>query len=58
MKNTIFTGAGVAIITPMLEDGTLIFRLKTAQMPLSFAAQPVSPPRWMTRNIGSVSDLQ
>lgn len=21
MKNTIFTGAGVAIITPMLEDG-------------------------------------
>ncbi len=25
MKNTIFTGAGVAIITPMLEDGTVDF---------------------------------
>lgn len=23
MKNTIFTGAGVAIITPMLEDGSV-----------------------------------
>lgn len=25
MKNTIFTGAGVAIVTPMLEDGTVDF---------------------------------
>ena len=25
MKNTIFTGAGVAIITPMLQDGSVDF---------------------------------
>ena len=25
MKNTIFTGAGVAIVTPMLADGTVDF---------------------------------
>ena len=28
MKNTIFTGAGVAIITPMLEDGSSILQLR------------------------------
>ena len=50
MKNTIFTGAGVAIITPMLPDGSIdyaglgknMIKLKMEQMPLSSAEQPVN----------------
>ena len=67
MKNTIFTGAGVAIITPMLEDGSvdyaglaknIDFQIETIQMPLSSVVQPVNPLRWTIRSIGNASVLQ
>ena len=32
MKNPVFTGAGVAIITPMYEDGSINFDYKFACM--------------------------
>ena len=51
MKNPVFTGAGVAIITPMYEDGSINFdelgriiedQIAAAQMPSSSAAPPAS----------------
>ena len=51
MKNPVFTGAGVAIITPMYEDGSINFdelgriiriRSRTIPMPSSSAAPPAS----------------
>ena len=51
MKNPVFTGAGVAIITPMYEDGSInfdelgrIIEDKIARMPSSSAAPPASAP--------------
>jgi len=54
MKNPVFTGAGVAIITPMYEDGSINFDelgriiedqiAPAAQMPSSSAAPPASAP--------------
>ena len=49
MKKPVFTGAGVAIITPMYEDGSInfdelgrIIRSRTIPMPSSSAAPPAS----------------
>ena len=51
MKKTVFTGAGVAIVTPMFPDGsidyvglgeTLNIRLQTVLTQLSFVAQQVN----------------
>ena len=48
MKNPVFTGAGVAIITPMYEDGSVNFdelgRIIEDPMPSSSAEPPVSAP--------------
>ena len=53
MKNPVFTGAGVAIITPMYEDGSINFdelgriiedQTPAARMPSSSAAPPASAP--------------
>jgi len=54
MKKPVFTGAGVAIITPMYEDGSINFdelgrissrtRSPAARMPSSSAAPPASAP--------------
>ena len=53
MKNPVFTGAGVAIITPMYEDGSINFdelgRIVEDQIardtePSSSAAPPASAP--------------
>ena len=54
MKNPVFTGAGVAIITPMNTDGSVNYdelgriiddQIAHSRMPLSSAAQRVSPRR-------------
>ena len=54
MKRPVFTGAAVAILTPMNTDGSVNYdelgriiddRLPTARMPLSSAARRVSPRR-------------
>ena len=54
MKKPVFTGAAVAIITPMHADGSVNYdelgriiedQIATAPMPLSSAALPVSPRR-------------
>ena len=51
MKNPVFTGAGVAIITPMYEDGSINFdelgriiedQIAHIPMPSSSAAPPAS----------------
>ena len=51
MKNPVFTGAGVAIITPMYEDGSINFdelgrivedQMPAAPTPSSSAAPPAS----------------
>jgi len=47
MKKPVFTGAGVAIITPMYEDGSINFdelgrRSPATPMPSSSAAPPAS----------------
>lgn len=54
MKQTIFKGSGVAIITPMLEDGSVNYpvlkelleqQIAAAQMQSSSAAPRQKPPR-------------
>lgn len=63
MKEPIFTGAAVAIITPMKEDGSVNYeefgrfidwQIETEQTPLLFAEQPVKVQHWKWKNIPNV----
>ena len=63
---SIFTGAGVAIITPFNEDGSINFeeferllkiRLQDIQMQLSYVVQQVNHQLWMMMNILQLSNI-
>ena len=66
MKKPVFTGAAVAIITPMNADGSVNYdelgriietRSPTAPMPSSSAAPPASPRRCPMRSIPTASAM-
>lgn len=57
---SIFTGAGVAIITPFNEDGSVNYeefgriiddQIMVVQMPLLYVVQQVSHQQWITMSI-------